>query len=432
MDEEALIKLPLFNNLPECERQFLITLATRHHFTFQQMRMLVEFCLDMHCWQQESLNQFYLPQQFADTNGKQVAERIFQQLKKGYDSIKNRKKSYATAAVFNSSENRFPDNRMIRSTLNGKIMGRCPVASEKTRCCNLMTLDAVQQCGFDCSYCSIQSFYHGGTVRFIEDLDTHLNAIKLDQNRYYHIGTGQSSDSLMWGNKYGLLDSLSRFAAHNPNVILEMKSKSGRIDFFLEKENRPPINMLFSWSLNSPVVIAHEEKGTAKLYRRLESARRLADIGCPIGFHFHPIVWYQGWQNDYRAIVHQLTNRFQPEEIVMISLGTITFIKAVLKRIRKRVLFSTILQMPMEDCAGKLSYPPAIKEELFSTVYQAFPEQWRNKVFFYLCMEDSSLWQPVLGRSYPDNETFEADMLKSYYDKIQAIKNRAAQQTSYR
>lgn len=43
-------------------------------------------------------------------------------------------------------------------------LGLCPVASEKTRCCNLLTLDAVESCGFDCSYCSIQSFYNQNTI----------------------------------------------------------------------------------------------------------------------------------------------------------------------------------------------------------------------------------------------------------------------------
>ena len=46
-------------------------------------------------------------------------------------------------------------------------LGLCPVASEKeARCCNLLTLDAVESCGFDCSYCSIQSFYNQKKVVF--------------------------------------------------------------------------------------------------------------------------------------------------------------------------------------------------------------------------------------------------------------------------
>lgn len=154
----------------------------------------------------------------------------------------------------------------------------------------------------------------------------------------------------MWGNHNGLLDALYEFASTNPNVILEMKSKSGRIDYFLE--NKPPPNMVFTWSLNPQTIIENEETGSAPLLKRLESARAMADMRHPIGFHFHPIIWYKKWDQEYPELVSQLTTLFSPEEIVMISLGTLTFIKAVLKRLRSHMRKSTILQMPMEEIGG--------------------------------------------------------------------------------
>ncbi len=125
---------------------------------------------------------------------------------------------------------------------------------------------------------------------------------------------------------------------------------------------------------------------------------------------------------DYPALVSLLVKEFRPEEVVMISLGTLTFIKPVLKKIRERMPDSSILQMPMEDCAGKLSYPLEIKKELFSSVYEAFPGSWKESVFFYMCMEHIDLWEPVFGRGYDSNEQFEADMLERYREKIARIR----------
>ncbi len=412
-------KINLFHKLPADRQQWLLSMSETHAFSFQQLKMLTEYCADMISWKAGIPEQFYQPEAVGQLMGRQAAAKIFQQFREGYETLKNSQKRYEGEGRFTASEQKFPDNQMVEVKLKGSIMGQCPVASEKTRCCNLKTLDAVQQCGFDCSYCSIQSFYHGNKVRFIENLISHLDSLELDPEKAYHIGTGQSSDSLMWGNRFGLLDSLSRFAYENPNVILEMKSKSARIDYFLK--NRPPANMVFTWSLNSPTVIHHEEKGTATLEKRLESARKLADQGSPVGFHFHPMVWYEGCQEDYLALVRRLTEIFRPEEVVMVSLGTLTFIKPVLKRIRERMPDSSVLQMPMEDCAGKLSYPFGIKKELFSSLYQAFPDSWKDSVFFYMCMEEIDLWQPVFGRSYDSNDLFEADMLKTYQEKTAQI-----------
>ncbi len=416
MASNKLAQISLFHKLPADRQQWLISMSEIHGFSFQQLKMLTEYSADLICWKAGSLGQFYHPETVGQAKGKQATQKIFQQFRDGYEKLKNGQKQYGGESRFSAAERKFPEEQMVEVQLQGNIMGQCPVASAKTRCCNLNTLDAVQQCGFDCSYCSIQSFYHGNQVRFIRNLMSHLDSMELDKDKKYHIGTGQSSDSLMWGNRFGLLDALCRFASDHPNVILEMKSKSGRIDYFLD--NRPPANMVFTWSLNTPTVIQHEEKGTATLDKRLESARKLADQGIPVGFHFHPMVWYGGWKEDYLALVSRLVGVFRPQEVVMVSLGTLTFIKPVLKRLRERMPDSSILQMPMEDCAGKLSYPLGIKQALFSRIYQAFPDDWKDSVFFYMCMEHIDLWQPVFGRSYDSNEQFEQDMLKTYHEKI--------------
>src|SRR3990172_8145513 len=121
----------------------------------------------------------------------------------------------------------------------------CPVASEETVCCNLRTIDAVENCAFGCSYCTIQTFY-SDTFKFDADFTTKLKKIKLDLNRFYHFGTGQSSDSLVWGNKNGTLDALCQFAKGAPNVLLEFKTKSNNLRYLLE--NDIPANIVCSWS----------------------------------------------------------------------------------------------------------------------------------------------------------------------------------------
>ena len=113
---------------------------------------------------------------------------------------------------------------------------------------------------------------------------------------------------------------------------------------------------------------------------------------------------------------------FLPSEVAMVSLGTLTFIKPVLKKIRERNFLSKILKMPMVEAAGKLSYPTETKQELFSHAYDSFSQQWQDEVFFYLCMEDQAMWQPVFGYNYHSNDEFEQAMKSSY---LATIKQRA-------
>ena len=296
-----------------------------------------------------------------------------------------------------------------------RILGSCPVASQKTRCCNLLTLDAIQQCGFGCSYCAIQHFYDERAIQVHGDFAQKLEQLELDPQKWYHIGTGQASDSLLWAEDLGVLRPLLGFAARHPRVILELKSKAADVKGLLEADLPP--NLLATWSLNPNSFIAHEEPLTAPLEPRLRAARQLADKGVKVGFHFHPIVRYQGWKTEYRDLCERLTGLFRAEEVATVSLGTLTFSRAALKTIRHKAMQTQILRFPMEEIAGKFSYPVTVKRELFSHVYRAL-SPWHGRIFFYLCMEDPALWPEVFGFAYQSNEDFEQDMLQSYAQKM--------------
>ena len=296
-----------------------------------------------------------------------------------------------------------------------KLWGKCPcpVDGEKTRCCRLTTLDAAMQCSFGCSYCSVQSFYSENRIKVVTDLERSLESA--DLNGIWHIGTGQASDSLLTGDRYGTLSALSAFAAKHHDIVIELKSKSGRTDVF---DREYPANMIFTWSLNAEEMIKKEEHLTASLEERIRAAAAARDNGSPVGFHIHPMIWHKGWEEGYSHVVSLIEKNFLPSDICMISFGTLTFTKAVLQHLRTHRTPSRVLEIPLEEAAGKYSYSLDIKREMFSKVYSFFSEEFKKEVFFYLCMEDPSLWKPCLGREYASDSEFEADMKKAYFRKI--------------
>ena len=54
--------------------------------------------------------------------------------------------------------------------------------------------------------------YNHGKIEFDQHFHQKLQNIELDSTRHYHVGTGQSSDALMWGNTHGILDAMMEFA----------------------------------------------------------------------------------------------------------------------------------------------------------------------------------------------------------------------------
>ncbi len=403
-----------FRLLPADQRSFLRQQAHRFRFTLQDLRKLTEMALDLNMWGEGSIIELWPSLADSSETGRDAKKRVLEAVSACWENRRSEANSYARPTPGESLGK--PGAEAVLRTKNGLGLGYCPVASVKTRCCNLMTLDAVDNCGYGCSYCSIQSFFSDNRVFFDDRFGEKLATLKLDPGRIYHIGTGQSSDSLMWGNSHGVLDALIEFARNHPNVILELKTKSGNIAH-LSKTDLPP-NLICTWSLNTPVIIRNEEPGTASLEKRIASARALADKGVIIGFHFHPIVHYAGWKQDYAGVVKSVQDTFSPSEVAMISLGTLTYTRPVIKMIRESQLRSKILKMELTESDGKFSYPEPLKLELFSHVYRCFDGAWHDGAFFYLCMENNKYWKPIFGFEYSSNTEFEQAMIKDYMGKI--------------
>jgi len=402
-----------YKKLTREEQKFLEESAETYQLSFQDIKNLIDISRDLNTWDEGTLKDYWIIPEEKNLKGKQLKQAILNNIKDIWKQLKTELKDYSSFHA--ETDSKGLKINYVETDDKNIILGSCPVASEKTRCCNLQTLDVVNNCGFDCTYCSIQSFFDNNRVYFQKNLKEKLNRLQLDPDKRYHIGTGQSSDSLMWGNREGILDLLNNFARKNPNVLLELKTKSKNISWFLENEVSP--NIIITWSLNTDAIISNEEHLTANLTERLDSARQIADRGILTGFHFHPIVHYKGWNTEYTEITNSIQNMFNPDEVALISLGTLTFIKPVIKKIRDRDLKSKILQMPLEEAGGKVSYPLETKLDLFKTVYNSFNKEWKESVFFYMCMEDESLWEPVFGRTYKDNSIFENDMINSYFSK---------------
>jgi spore photoproduct lyase len=398
---ESFYNKTVYEKLALDDRIFIKDLSFRHKFTFQEFRQVVEAARDLTMWGEPNLQKWCQNQSSISLSRK----HNFMSKLNGYlEELKNSEKVYNPDQIFKLL--RKVSHKITSHSADKKIWGMCPVASDKTVCCKLRTIDAVENCVYACSYCTIQTFYTDNIV-IEKDVQQKLMQIPIEKDRFYHFGTGQSSDSLAWGNRDGIIEAHCAFARQHPNILMEFKTKSKNIDYFLT--NDIPKNIVCSWSLNTPTIIQNEEHFTASLEERLASARRLADKGIKIGFHFHPMVYYKGWSEHYPSLAKEVINSFTPEEVLFVSFGSVTLIKPAIQKIRDVGNPTKILQMNfVSDPHGKLTYPDEIKIKMFKRIYEAFLP-WRVKVFIYLCMEKASIWQNTFGYVYRDNDEFEQD-----------------------
>jgi len=395
----------LFESLRGDQRAFVRRVAFAHLLTFQEFRRLSEIARDLRLWGEPGLEWWWDTESSrTELEGPELKRHMLGRLEEHVAGLSRRPPRYPSRRADK------PETRVAKPVVSRKsektIWGMCPVASEKTVCCNLRTIDAVENCVFGCSYCSVQTFYTGDVV-FDDDFAQKLKDIHVERDRFYHFGTGQASDSLAWGNKNGVLDALCEFASDHPNVLLELKTKSNNIRYLVESD--VPANVVCSWSLNTPVIIENEEHFTAGLDERIAAARAVADAGVGVAFHFHPMVHYEGWEIDYPGVAKRLLDTFAPQEVRFVSFGSVTLIKPVIKKIRKLGNPTRIHRAEfVPDPHGKLTYNDEIKVRMFGTMFESFAP-WRKDVFIYLCMEKKSIWERSFGYVYSTNADFEAD-----------------------
>jgi spore photoproduct lyase len=398
-----------YERLTRADREAVHRVATKHRLTFQEFREVTESARDLELWAEPGLGEW-----LSSYPGIESKSAFMNALRTHMEAVRGTPRSYRRAAGGPSRAGK----PVVSVESDKKIWGMCPVASEKTVCCNLRTIDAVENCVFGCSYCSVQTFYTDRIV-FDDQFAEKIRAIDIEPGRFHHFGTGQASDALAWGNKHGILDALCDFAAEHPNVLLELKTKSDNVRYFVERD--VPANVVCSWSLNPQVVIDNEEHFTAGLDRRLSAARAVADRGVGVAFHFHPMVLCNAWETEYSTLTSRLIESFDAAEVCFISMGAVTLIKPVLRSIRELGNRTRIHQMPLvPDPHGKLTCPDDDKVRMFSAMNE-WLAPWRQRVFIYLCMEKAEIWQRSFGHVYDSNEEFEADFGRRVMPKLQRL-----------
>ena len=402
----------LFQSLSVINRKYITIIGEKYFLTFQELKNITEIVVDFSMWNEPINIKQYISKNIEGSILKIEKEKFINDLNSRWLFLKNAPTKYKKIIKKEKIQN---TKKVVLNDTDSNVIGMCPVSSEKTVCCNLLTSDAVQGCTLGCSYCSIQTFYNDDKIAVDSKLKEKLDNIKINPNENYHIGSGQSSDSLAIGNREGVLDAQCSFAKKHSNIIFEFKTKSNNINYF--KRNEIPNNVFISWSINPQLFIENEEHGTASMEKRLLAAREIANCGITIGFHFHPMVYYEGWEKDYKDLVLKIQGMFDPSEIGLISMGTLTYIKPAIKKIRTLGIKSKILQLPMEDAVGKVTYPVKTKISIFKTLYESFAN-WHENVFFYLCMEESVIWEGVFGAFYNKNEDFESALFDNVKKKM--------------
>lgn len=306
----------------------------------------------------------------------------------------------------------------------GHTVKQCPGTDRTYRCCNYHVINQTSNCPIDCTYCILQFYLNNPVTTVYANSEKLLTEVKdkiaTQPKRFFRIGTGELSDSLAFDSSSEFSKDIVSYFADLDNVLLELKTKSNRVENLLDLDHKG--HTVVSWSVNPQVIIDAEEHKAASLEERLQAMKQVQDAGYKIGFHFDPLLYHEDWETTYPDLIRQLFEVVDPKNVAWISIGSLRFPpemkdKVLEKFPKSKIMFAELIR----GMDGKMRYPKPLRLDMYRTVYNALRQYGGDQLFIYFCMESEEIWNRVMGWSPDDNEHLDYLFATSLYHQFPGL-----------
>ena len=281
----------------------------------------------------------------------------------------------------------------------GDFLKKCP-GSEGQVCCNYFVINFASNCPMDCSYCYLQEYLADNSAlkvfSNVNDLiDEADRTLARHRGVFFRIGTGEITDSLALEPYTGMVGELIPYFANQPNVLLELKTKSDCVAGLLDLD--PKGRIVVGWSMNPQRVIDLDEHDTASFSERLKAATLCQEAGYRLGFHFDPMIEYPGWESDYESMLEETFAAIDWRRLSWLSLGVLRQTPGLKRTMRQRYPKSGLITGEQVLCPdGKLRYFQPLRVEMYRKMVR-WIRRAAPTVKIYLCMESRQVWEQVFG-----------------------------------
>ncbi|MDD3065442.1 MAG: hypothetical protein PHT24_04205 [Endomicrobiaceae bacterium] len=275
----------------------------------------------------------------------------------------------------------------------------CP-CTKNVVCCNYSILNTGYGCPYECSYCFLQGYQNVSGIILPCNIKDFLDVdkIKPSHGRLFdlpRVGSGEFTDSLVFDDITLFSDDIVKFFKENRNISFEFKTKSVNIANLLKIGGAD--NITVSWSVNTEKMIEENEHLTPKLEERLKAAKKCAEAGYGVGFHFDPVIFYENWRKDYEKTIENIFDFIDGKYIKWISVGSLRMPAELKKVIESRFPDNKILDEELLLCDdNKLRYTKRLRTEMYEAIIHKIKKYDKN-VVVYLCMETAEVWNKCGG-----------------------------------
>lgn len=253
----------------------------------------------------------------------------------------------------------------------------------------------MMNCIYDCEYCYLKGMYPSANMVVfvnIEDIFHELEQMLSEHPVYLCVS--YDTDLLALESVTGYADKWCRFVSAYTDeccrsasgcagrLTIEIRTKCARKQFFIEHSPQPGV--IYAFTLSPQQVIDAYEHGTPSLVQRISCAAQAVRLGHPVRLCFDPMIYLNGWQKCYAAMLDEVFRGIDMDKLVDVSVGTFRISQEYLKKMRKQEPNSAIAWFPYQNDRGFYHYPDELMVQMEQDLVRRLKEHMpQEKIFLW-------------------------------------------------
>lgn len=276
-------------------------------------------------------------------------------------------------------QNQYP--QLVLAAKQGKLVYEGAAVCQNFDNEHFYYCSCVMNCLYDCEYCYLKGMYPSGNIVIfvnLEDIFAEIENILKEHPVYLCVS--YDTDLMAIEDITGFVHAWMDFAEQHENLWIEVRTKCGRSDLWDDMLANDRV--IFAFTLSPQNVVQAYEHRTASLDDRIACARRALEKGFSVRLCFDPMIYCPNWRTEYQQMLEELGRQIPMERLYDVSIGSFRIPQDYLKKLRKEMKHSAVVQYPFENRDGVYQYPLELVQEmeevLLSYLQNYLPE---HKIF---------------------------------------------------
>jgi spore photoproduct lyase len=228
----------------------------------------------------------------------------------------------------------------------------------------------VMNCIYNCEYCYLKGMYPSGNIVIFVNLEDIFREVEEILTKHpVYLCVSYDTDLMALENLTGFVDEWIHFAQNHDDLRIEVRTKCGRNDLWEQWQPLlPQKNVIFSFTISPQKVVEQYEHRTASLTQRLACAKTAMEKHFPVRLCFDPMIYCPDWRTEYERMMNQVEETIDLKCLYDVSVGSFRISQDYLKKLRREMSGSAVVQFPFENEGGVYRYPRHLMEEMENMV----------------------------------------------------------------